>query len=326
MARRREPAPRLTSGPDAPAIGAATGVEPARCRDATARTRARRPLPSLLDQIGAGGMGSVWRARDLRTGAGRRGQGARRATTPRCCCASCTSSRCGSGTRTCSPRPAGPPRTTSSCSPWTWCAAARSHDLLAEHGPLPERVRRGAARPAAPGAGGRARRRGRAPRRQAGQPAARADRDARPHLRLGDFGVARPGRRRPVDRADRPWSAPTATWRPSGCAARRRPAPGPVRRRRGRRRAAHRPSAPPGTRAPAGPARGRCWTSTRPQPRRRRGAPPSVGAALGHLRARSAPAGTAARGDAVVGPLVARPARRTRSPACADGRRWPLVG
>ena len=138
-------------------------------------------------------MGSVWRARDLRTARASSRPRCSAPTTARRCCASCASSRCGSAhPHVLDAVRAGPPRTTGSSSAWTWSAAAPSTTCCAEHGPLPASYVARAARPAPPGARRRARRGRRAPRREAGQPAARADRRRAPFLRLGDFGVAVP--------------------------------------------------------------------------------------------------------------------------------------
>ena len=242
----------------------------------------------LTDQIGAGGMGSVWRAWDrderrwvaaklvdrvrrpgpgpLRARAGRAG-----ASSPRRPSARHDAGWSGDGPR----------------ARWQRRAAARrprsASRLLCAGAP-----RADARRP-----GRRARGRSRAPRRQARQPAARADRHG---PSLGTAGRLR--RRRPHQRT----ANDERRWRrylrlPGTRASRRRttrPATGPVRRRGGRHRAAHRrATGPASTRRAAGRAPGRvdrdrsrapaghsCPRAGPPAPPRRPGGRPLAGRAL----------------------------------------------
>ena len=268
----------------------------------------------LVDRIGAGGTGAVWRARDLRTGAwvaakvlGRHD----RALLLRF-------------VHEQSVRIEHPHVLT----PIGWAAeddvvvlatalvrGGSVADLLADQGPLPEPLVRVAARPDAARAGRGARRRDRAPGRQAGQPAARAHRPRPP---------APAGRRLRRRRAPRPvrgpggrvWPAPTATWRPSGCAA-PRPTPARTCTPPAWSPSSSSPAAAPAPRngAPPGPLRPLLESMTEPDPARRTA---SVGAALGHLRRLGVP-------DLLGEPVVPVPDRLGDPPA-RRRRRWPLVG
>ena len=207
----------------------------------------------LTDQIGAGGMGTVWRAWDRARAAVGGRQAGRPGTTPRPWPASCASRPCGCVIAT-SSRPLDTMPGGSGDGPrarWQRRAAARRPRSA------PRLLCPGAPRADARRPGRRARRRSRAPRRQARQPAARADRYG---PSVGPAGRLR--RRRPHQR--------TATdgrrWRrhlrlPGTRASRRRttrPASGPLRRRGGRHRAADRRApGPASTRRAAGPAPGR---------------------------------------------------------------------
>ena len=129
----------------------------------------------LLDQVGAGGMGSVWRAWDERT---------RRHVALKVL-GQHSSALLARFVREQAVRVRHP----HVVAPHGWAAeddlvvlamelvpGGSVADLLREHGPLDRRHRRPALRAAADGAVGRARRRAGAPRREAGQPAARGDR------------------------------------------------------------------------------------------------------------------------------------------------------
>ena len=170
--QRSERASQSTPGPHARANGLASGVP-------SHQSCARRHV--LTDQIGAGAWARSGAPGTAATAAGSRPSGRttdRAGTTPPALDRFVT--RAGGARPAPARRPAdahgrrsrGPRR----CSRWTWCAAAASSSCSERHGPLPEAYVPRDPRADARGARRRARGRGGAPRRQAGQPPARADR------------------------------------------------------------------------------------------------------------------------------------------------------
>ena len=262
----------------------------------------------LVDRIGAGGTGAVWRARDLRTGAwvaakvlGRHDPSLLLRFVHE------------QSVRIVHPHV---------LTPIGWAAeddvvvlatalvrGGSVADLLAEHGPLPEPLVRVLLDQTL---------RGLAAVHAAGivhldvkpanlllEPTGRG----RPHLRVADFGVAAPR-----DPAGVRWAGLAGT---DGYLAPERlrgapgaPAPGRVRRRRGRRRAAHRPPARPRARRAAGPAPAAAGRDDR--------AGPGAAYPLGRRRARPpAPARRAGPARRARGPRP-RPARRPAGPPTAS--------
>ena len=146
---------------------------------------------AMLDQIGAGGMGSVWRARDERSG--------------EIVAVKVLGQHSAALLVRFVREQAVRVRHPHVVAPISWAAdddlvvlamdlvtGGSVQDLLDEHGTFPVGYAAVVARAAPPGARRGARRRAGAPRREAGQPPPGAHTGDRPHLRLGDFGVAAP--------------------------------------------------------------------------------------------------------------------------------------